>query len=109
MGGGPLRPPSSFALVVQVARRRRSGDARNRTQIFVDGPEVMLSHVVVDRPWHYLEKFAIKGRWKAVCGYSGGTGWMDVIHVNACPDDLNKLSKGVASFRPPSFVWRQVP
>ena len=36
------------------------------------------------------------------------TGWMEVVHVNACPDDLNKLLKRVTSFRQTSFVRRQI-
>jgi hypothetical protein len=33
---------------------------------------------------------------------------VEVIHIDACPDDLNKLVECVATFGQPSFVWRQV-
>ena len=65
---GP-RFPSSFAVVVQRTRRWWTCNAGNGAQIFVDGEEVTVRHVVIDRPWHYLEKIAIERRWEAVCGY----------------------------------------
>jgi hypothetical protein len=33
---------------------------------------------------------------------------VEVIHIDACPHDLNKLFECVATFGQPSFVWRQV-
>ena len=76
---------------MQRAGRRRARDARNGTQILVDGPEVMVRHVVIDRPWHYLEESAIERRRQTSSVGGAGTGWMQVIHVDAGPYDLNKL------------------
>src|SRR5258707_13596531 len=33
---------------------------------------------------------------------------MRMIQIHASPNDLHKLSKRVASFRQPGFIWRQV-
>jgi hypothetical protein len=48
-------------------------------------------HVVIDRPWHYLEKSAVERGWQTIPVGDAGTGWMEVIHVYACPYDLDKL------------------
>jgi len=103
-----LHSHSLFAVVVQDARRRRSRNARDCAQVFVDSTEVMVGHVVIDGPWHYLEKISIeRGRQTSSVGGTG-TGWMEVIHVDACPYDLNKLVKCVTPFRKPSFVRGQI-
>jgi hypothetical protein len=60
---------TSFAVIVQRARRGRACNARDCAQVFVDGAQVTVSHVVIDRPWHDLEKIAIERRWNTVCGY----------------------------------------
>src|SRR5271154_154252 len=72
----------------------------------------MVGHTVKCWPGHDLKKIAIDGRRNAVCwrrnGQSCGTGWMDVIEICALPQDLLKLLKRVASFRPPSLIRSQV-
>ncbi len=59
----------SFAVVVQRAGRRWTCDAGDGTQILVDGPEVMVSHVVIDGPRHDLEEITVERRREAVCGH----------------------------------------
>jgi hypothetical protein len=70
LGGlaGP-RFPGSFAVVAQRARRRRTCNARDRAQIFVDRPEVVVGHVLVSEPRHYLEKITVERRGEAVGGH----------------------------------------
>ena len=90
--GGPRRPPFlSFAIVVPRARRRLTRDAGDRAQIFVDRTEVMVRHIVIDRPWHYLEKSAVERSGQTIPVGSPSTCWMEVIHVYTCPNDLDKL------------------
>jgi len=90
------------------ARRRLACDAGDRAQIFVDSTEVMVSHVVIDGPWHYLEKSAVERGRQTIPVGGAGTGWMEVIHVYACPYDLDKLWKRTTSFRQSSFVRCQI-
>ena len=66
-------------------------------------------HVVMDRPWHYLEKIAIEGlRGKAVRGDGCGTGWMEMIQVDTSPHNLNKLLERMPAFSHSSFIRCQV-
>jgi hypothetical protein len=76
---------------VPRARRRLAFDAGDRAQVFVNSTEVMVRHVVIDGPWHYLEKGAVERGWQTISVRGAGTGWMEVIHVYACPYDLDKL------------------
>ena len=46
---------SSFAVVVSRVGRGRASDARNGAQVFVDGPQITVGHIVVDGPRHDLE------------------------------------------------------
>src|SRR5271170_1772087 len=57
--------PVLFAVVVQHARRWWAFYAGNRAQIFVDGDEVVVAHVLKDGPRHYLEEVAVEGRRQA--------------------------------------------
>jgi hypothetical protein len=47
--------PRLFAIVVEDAGRRRTCHARDRAQIFVDGEEVMVGHILKERPCHDLK------------------------------------------------------
>src|SRR5712692_610199 len=97
------------AVVVPWVRRCRAFDARNSAQIFVHGPEVIVSHVLKIGPWHYLKKVTVERKRNA--GWVDGTnwtGWMQMIHIHASSHDQNELGKRVAPFRQPSFVRRQV-
>src|SRR3982074_2887119 len=68
----------------------------------------MVSHIAIYGPGQYLVSIAI-GRRRQTSSVGGtGTGWMEVIHVDACPHDLSKLFKCVTPFRPPSFVRGQI-
>jgi hypothetical protein len=54
-----------WAGLVQITGKAGSSvvrDAGNRAQVFVDGAEVVVGHVQVDRPRHDLEKTGGKGR-----------------------------------------------
>src|SRR6516164_3522726 len=51
---------ASLAVVVQRARCRRARDARDGTQILVDGAEVMVGHVSIDGPWHDLQTTTVE-------------------------------------------------
>ena len=82
----PLR-----AVVVQRARRGRACDAGDRAQIFVDCPEVVVSHVLVRGPRHYLEQVAAERKRKAVRGYGSGTRRMEMIKVCTMSHDFDKL------------------
>ena len=52
-----------MAQLVGGARRRsarRVVDARDGTQVFVDGLDVMVGHVGKGWPWHDLEKITVR-------------------------------------------------
>jgi hypothetical protein len=50
----------SAAIVVQDAGRRRTGDAGNGAQILVDGSQLVVGHILEQRPRHDLEQVAIE-------------------------------------------------
>jgi hypothetical protein len=80
-----------MTIVVERVRSGRSFNARNRAEIFIDGAQVTVRHVVVDGPRHYLETRAIERGRQAISIGGAGAGGMEVIHVNASPNDLLKL------------------
>ena len=51
----------------------------------------MVGHVVIDGPWHYLEKGAVEREWQTIPVGRASTGGVEVIHVHACPYNLHKL------------------
>jgi hypothetical protein len=78
---------------MQIARRRGPCDAGDGAEIFVDGPEIVLRHVVINGPGHYLETSPVEGRRETVPGGRAGTRRMESIHVYARPDDRSKVVK----------------
>src|SRR5262249_59027291 len=48
----------------QICRQAEAGvrDARDRPKIFVNGSEVVVGHVAIDRPWHDLKQVGVEGR-----------------------------------------------
>src|SRR5271165_5074053 len=101
-----------MTIVVQrVLRVRRPFDARNGAEIFVDGFELMIRHVLEPWPRHDLENIPIRRSRKAVfwrwrrCARAGR---MLAIVVLARPHDRHELVEGDSSRRPAGFVWRQV-
>jgi hypothetical protein len=80
------------AVVVQIARRRRACDAGDGTEIFVDGPEVMIRHVLLNRPGHYLEEISPERRRNAArVKNPWWTGRMEVIQIRAGSHDQKKV------------------
>jgi len=63
LGAGGLSASALRTIVVQWARRWRAFDARDRPEIFVDGAEVMFSHVLKIGPWHNLQNIPVEGLW----------------------------------------------
>ena len=59
---GDLFSAAVLRTIVAQLRLARdySVDARDSAQIFVDGPKVMVRHVFINGPGHYLQKIAIK-------------------------------------------------
>src|SRR5258707_1237718 len=95
------------------ARRRRACDAGDRTEIFVDGPQVMVRQVSKTRPRHCLEKVSIEWsgnatKFKNRPGRPCCKGGMEVTQVPARPHDLNKLPKRGASCGRAVFIGCQV-
>jgi len=80
-------------------------------QIFVDGAEVMIRHVLMNWPWHDLQEIAYEWRFP---GLSESSCVMVAEQLGAHDPnprqshDLHKLSERAASFRQPGFIWRQV-
>jgi hypothetical protein len=59
----------------------------------------MVSHIVMDWPWHDLQKIAIEWRRQTSSVGGASAGWMQVIHIDTRAQDLKKLCKRVAPFR----------
>ena len=100
--------PTLVAVVVPRVRRRRARDARDRTEIFIDCPEVVVGHVLDIEPHHYLEKITVEWRRYAAWVYGSCAGRMEVIQIHARPHDPKKVGERDAPLRPPSFVRGQV-
>ena len=98
---------------MQRARRRRSCDAGDCAEIFVDSPQVMVRQVSKTRPRHCLEKVSVEWSGDAAgvndrTGRPCCAGRVQVIQVHARPHDLNKLPKRAASFGQAGFIGCQV-
>jgi hypothetical protein len=62
----------------------RAWEAGDGTQIFVDGPELMVAHVLIYDPWHYLKNFAVDwSRLAVAVGARCPTTWMLAIKILA--------------------------
>src|SRR5262249_36629589 len=61
-----FRSPNAFGCRTPPASAgvTRAGDARNRAQIFIDGPEIAIGHLRVSRPRHDLEQRTLEWRGK---------------------------------------------
>jgi len=68
----------------------------------------MVRHVVIDGPGHDLQTTAVERKRNAVCVRHPGTCRMQVIHIYASPNDLNKLFKRVAPLWKPGFIGCQI-
>jgi hypothetical protein len=113
---------ASLALrtgLVQITGKADSSlvrDAGYRAQVFVDGPDVIVRHVTVDRPRHDHKKTGVEGRrrdatqhpHRRACG-------MREIKVVARPENRKKLVERVPAFgkrvgtRSTVAPWRQIP
>jgi transposase len=102
----------SLTDVLQVARQvRRAWQARNGAQILIDGPQVMVSHVLEIEPRHDLQKGTIEWSWHAAWVERVVTRRMDAVPVydavQVCAGsyDCNKVLKRGAPYRQTGFVW----
>src|SRR5260370_11519555 len=108
---GDLFSAAVLRTIVAQLRLARdySVDAGDSAEIFVDGAKVMIRHVFIDGPWHYLETSPVeRSRNAARVKDSWWARRMEVIHVYAGPHDLNKLCKRVAPFGQPGSIGCQV-
>ena len=80
--------------------------ARNRLQILVNRSNVVIRHVLINGPWHDLQKISVEGLWYATGIRRPGAGRMQVIEIFACPKDGEEFSKRVIPFRQPGFGSR---
>ena len=108
-----FRESASETIVMPRAGRWRACNAWDRTEIFVNGPQVMVRQVSKTRPRHCLEKVSIEWSGNAArvnnrTGRSCCTGRMEVIQVHARRNDLNKLPKRAASCGQAGFIGCQV-
>src|SRR5262245_45637606 len=77
----------------------RPGDAWNRAQIFIDGAQIAIGHVLIRRPRHDLEQRPVEWRWKVR---------MQLIRIDAGPNGLFEFLERVAADRQASVVRCQV-
>jgi hypothetical protein len=82
--------------------------AGNSTQILVDGLEILVSHVLKIWPRHDLQELTVEWERDAAGVQGACASRMQVIHINASPDDLIELGVRVAPFGQSGFVRRQV-
>src|SRR5882762_1964767 len=96
--GDPFSAAVLRTIVAQLRLARDySVDAGNGAEIFVDGTEVVIRHVFINGPRHDLEQIPVE--WKrhtARVKDPWWTGRMQVIQIDAGPNDLYKLSIRVA-------------
>ena len=70
----------------------RALDARNRAQVFVDGPKLMLGHALEDGPRHDLEEITVTVHGGKTCSIGCAGAWrMDVIEILPSPHDRKEL------------------
>ena len=86
-------PAELLTIVVKHARSRWSFDAGYRAQIFIDGADVMVTHVMECWPGHDLQEIAVERRWNTVRGHRRGARRMQVVQVYSCPNYLEELRK----------------
>src|SRR2546430_1122568 len=90
----------SPTIVVQYAWGRWACDTGDRTQILVDGLQITIGHVVINRPRHDLKKSSVEWlRDAAGVDRASRTGWMKMVHVHTGSDDLFELGQCGASHR----------
>ena len=58
----------------------------------------MIRHVLLNGPWHDLQKITVEGLWYATGIRRPGTGWMQVIEIFARPKDGKEFLKRVIPF-----------
>ena len=80
--------------------------ARNRLQILVNRSNVVIRHVLINGPWHDLQKISVEGLWYATGIRRPGTRRMQVIEIFASPEDGEEFFKGVIPFRQTSLGSR---
>src|SRR5260221_3113956 len=68
----------------------------------------MVSHVLIDRPRHDLEKIPMEWRRDTFSVGGACAGRMYIVSIDAGAHDGFESCKGIAAFRPPSFVRGQV-
>src|SRR5260221_11322691 len=68
----------------------------------------MVSHVLIDRPRHDLEKIPMEWRRDTFSVGGACAGRMYIVSIDSGAHDGFESCKGIAAFRPPSFVRRQV-
>jgi hypothetical protein len=66
-------------------------DARNYTEVLVDGTNVVVRQLFEIWPRHDLEKVTVERRGYAAGVRGSGTGRMAAIHIYAGPEDLQEL------------------
>jgi len=100
---------------MEIARRRctrrsegRTWVAGDRTQIFVDRFDEIVTHILEYRPRHDLEKISVERRRQTTAGQGTYTCRMEMIEIGAGPDHLLKLRKREAARWPPGIIRSQV-
>src|SRR5437879_13909837 len=68
----------------------------------------MVSHVLIDRPRHDLEKIPMEWRRDTFSVGGACAGRMYIVGIDAGAHDGFESCKGIAAFRTPSFVRRLV-
>ena len=105
--------------LVQVGRKAcRTGvrNAGDRAQVFIDGLDVIVRHVAMDRPRHDLENIGGKGRRSnATLHPHLWASWVRIIEVVTGANDGQEILERRAAFgqrvgtRRTCAPWRQVP
>src|ERR1700758_1387941 len=103
--------PALFTGVLQI-RRTRDHPARvtgDGTQVLVDCSEVVVGHVLEERPSHDLKKIAVDG-WQVTVASSDAVSaiWVYVIKISASPHDLDEFLVSVPTRRQSRLIRRQI-
>lgn len=107
-----LTPTYMTTLFAIVTKHWCSGDldinAGDGTQILVNRTNVVIRHVLVNRPRHHLKHCSIERRQEAGAIGRSGAVWMNFVVIFSSSQNRKELLKGVSSFGPSGLVRGQV-
>jgi hypothetical protein len=82
--------------------------AGHSAQIYPNGFELIVGHMSVYGPRHYLKHSAVNGRVVAIVGHGFGTVWVQFVKVMPGAHNRLEFLKIITAFRIASVIGRQI-